>query len=447
MDARCWLEAFFGRKPEPQTGLTIGRTPGHRLPIVASDEVLRSHLAISGKHGLGITVQLEQMLRQQTERGRGWFYFDTFDDNELLERMATYAREQGREDEFYVIDVCNPEKSHGYAVLRSGAPDELAARAILTLPDVANSPGADFYRQQANYILTVLFAAIEASGRTIGMHDLAVLLTRLGDERVRNQLFDGIPAGHHARHTLTLMLDHFRRDDGSFDESKLKGSLGGIGGRLALLSSGLLGRVADAPQPEVEFADILMQNKMCYVKMSLLDSDHAQHVLARLLTHDFFTAIDSRATLPKRLRTPFLAVLNGFGSYGPVRARWFERARAAKVCMAPVLHGGWEALPKVDNVADLIAANTFSKVYFQQAGVASLPAASPGAEAGTLESLRIGEFLYREGSFTQRGTLAPSHDIFDARNPVSKGGFRPRRMQPVPSRERLEIADSDEVTS
>ncbi|MEX3984250.1 hypothetical protein AB4Y45_35425 [Paraburkholderia sp. EG287A] len=447
MDARCWIDAFFGRKPEPQTGLTLGLSRGTRAPVVVSDDVMRSHLAISGKVGVDISLLLERMLRQQTEQGRGWVYFDTFSDSDLLARMAQFAREQGREDEFYVIDLSEPEKSHAYAPLRSGTPDERASRAVLSLPLVVDNPGADFYRQEANYVLTVLLAAVEASGRVIGMRDLGLLPTRLGNERVLAQLLDGIPAGHPARGQLLLMLDNYRLGDGSLDEAKLKASLGGIGGRLFLLGDGPYRRVTDAVQPEVDFADILTQNKMCYVKMSPLDMEHTQPIIARLLMHDFFTAVDARARLPRRMRTPFLAVLNHFGSNGPIRATWFERARAMKVCMVPVLYGGWEAARNYSDVVDILAANTFSKVYFQQPGIASVPAADPGPEAGNLESLRIGEFVYREGAFTQRGVVPP-RDVSEAHTPVDARAFRPRRMQPVPAHARFELEDNpDEVTS
>jgi hypothetical protein len=450
MAARILFEAMFGRankENQPEQGLTFGYSvKGRQEPLLIADDVLRSHIAISGRNGNGIQLLNEQLLRQQTEQGRGWVFVDTFGDQEMLDRMAKYAKEHGRSDEFYVLDLGEPERSNSYSILHSGDPEEKAARVLRLLPSSPNNPGADFYRQQAWYLLTTVFAALAAAGKSIGLRELAFLLARLWDEEVVNQLLDVVPAGA-ARTQLLSLLDSFRDEAGELSIERLKQVSGGVSGRLySLCTNGSTRNVIDTEQPEIEFSDILLHNKMCYVKLPPVMGDQARLNLIRMVLHDIATSLEARARLPHRLRTPFLCLLECYDMYGlSVPSNLYERARAMRVALALVIRSEWDYLATLDEErVDILSGNTFTKVFFQQRQGKHLTGMLPALPAGTLDALQAGEFILYEGSDISHGRLEMAH-LMELKSGVP--AFKPRRMMPATAHERLKfvVPGVDEV--
>lgn len=442
MNVRSWFKALFGRtskETQSAQGLTLGYpAKGRQAPLLIADDVLRSHIAISGRNGNGIQLLNEQLLRQQTAQGRGWVFVDMFGDQEMLDRIAKYAKEQGRSDEFYVLDLGEPERSNSYSLLHSGDPQELAARVLRLLPSSPNNPGADFYHQQTYHLLTTVFAAFAAAGKSVGLRELAFLLARLWDEEVVKQLLDVVPAGAERAQLLTL-LDSFRGEDGILSRERLKQVAGGIAGRLySLCTNGSNRNVTEAEQPEIEFSDILLHNKMCYVKLPVMGKDQTLLDLARMVLQDIATSFEARARLPRRLRTPFLCLLECYDAYGlTVPSNLYERARAMRVALALVIRSEWDYLATLDEQrVDILSGNTFTKVFFQQHQGKHLTGMLPELPAGTLESLPAGEFILCDGSDISHGQLDPTQGIqLKAEVP----SFIPRRMAVAPSFERLKI--------
>ena len=443
MTAFSWVEAIFGRQRAvaPEGGLTIGHpVKGAREPLLIPDERLRDHIAISGRQGMGIQLLLEQLLRQQTAQGRGWIYVDPFADQDMLERTAQYARELGRGDEFYVLDLDRTEKSNSYSLLHEGAPDERAARVLRALPP-ANDPGAEFYRQQAHYLLTTIFAAAEAAGKSIGLADLTKLLWHLDDAAVEAQLLEGVPEGI-ARASLVTMLDAYRQGNGAVSAERLRNVAGGVAGRLAVISqSGIPEQVLDDPAPELVFSDILKHNKMCFVKLPVMEKDSLMQAVTRMVLHDVFSAFDARAAIPRRARTPFLCLMESFDAYGlHMRTNAWSRARRMHVCMVPVIRTDLDHLAAIDGDAlfDFMA-NTFTKLWFWQAHGALAGGWLDTLEPGALDTLQAGECILNIGPSAVRARLAPHH-LFEGAPPEQGGGFTPRAMVRAAPHRRLAVA-------
>ncbi|BBI65800.1 hypothetical protein HSBAA_PA_4030 (plasmid) [Vreelandella sulfidaeris] len=129
-----------------------------------------------GQSGVGKTTLGEYILWQQTARGRGWLFIDAKIDRDTRDHLAYMAKVTGREDELYIIDVSDPDNANTYNPVLHGDPDEVASRLMNLIPSAENNPGADHYRQSANHALTVIIAALQASGQLYHFGDLSILL-------------------------------------------------------------------------------------------------------------------------------------------------------------------------------------------------------------------------------------------------------------------------------
>jgi len=401
---------FGSKREQPLTGrLVLGREiAGANNVISIDDATLGKHLFVSGRTGSGVTVLTEQMLMQQTEQGRGWIYLDHAADEAMLARMTAQAQKHGREDEFLVLDMHTPESSNSYAILGSGSPEERAVRVLQLLPSAENNPGADFYRQTAYAMLAPLFAAIDATGKVIGLRDLALLVGQLDEAAVLREFLDNVPVAHESRAELLAAIETAKRDN-----RLVKEVLGGISGRLYLLSTLKMPNLLDAAAPQIVLSDVLAHNKMLYVRLPLMHKDSVTTTIARLVMHDIVTSVFARTRTPARLLKPFLVVMTGFSAYGlsgsshaALTSAAFSHARAMRVALVPVVDGGWTQLAQLsEDGADALCGNTFSKIYFSQPQDERTARMHTELQPAALDKLSLGEFMMWKGSAVHRGLL------------------------------------------
>jgi intracellular multiplication protein IcmO len=166
----------FGEFMPNQGGLRIGYTRDNAMPLDIEDNFLQRHTAIIGQSGVGKTTLGEYLLWQQVCRGGGYVFIDAKLDADTRDKLAFMNALVGRADDFYVLNVDQPHNSHSYNPILKGDSDEVASRLLNLLPSAENSPGADFFRQQAMYALTVLPAALMSAKRRYNFNDLAILM-------------------------------------------------------------------------------------------------------------------------------------------------------------------------------------------------------------------------------------------------------------------------------
>jgi hypothetical protein len=392
--------------------LVLGReSRGTNDVISIDDSTLQNHLFISGRTGSGVSVLLEQILTQQTEQGRGWIYLDHDADDAMLARMTVQAQKHGREDEFLVLDFHTPGSSHSYDVLRSGTPEERAGRLLQLLPGSENNPGADFYRQTAYAVMAPLFAAIDATGKAIGLRDLASLVAQLDDETVLREFLEHVPARHAARTALLAAIDGAKQESGL-----VKNVLGGLSARIFLLSTLKLRNLLEAAAPQIVLSDVLSHNKMLYVRLPLMQKDTVTTTIARVVMHDIVTSLSARNHTPARLLEPFLVVMTGFPAYGlsghshpAIHASAYSLARAERVTLVPVVDGGWSQLSQVSEYGTAaLCGNTFSKIYFNQPRDEMTTRLHTELQSESIENLSLGEFMLWKGNTVHRGLLGNS---------------------------------------
>ncbi|MBK3779960.1 type IV secretion system DNA-binding domain-containing protein [Paraburkholderia aspalathi] len=368
------MEGFVLRsdKPFPQTaglgGLRIGYTKDKSMPLDIENDKLMRHLAIIGQSGVGKTVLGMNLLWQQTARGGGWLFIDAKLDKDVRDQLAYMARVFGREDEFYVMNVDDPENSNTYNPILNGDPDSIASRLMNLLPSSDNNPGSDFYKQQANYALIVLIGALQAANKRYTFMDLAIMLQSAAAIGKVESL---VPLDSQAFMVLQVFLDTFKKQDKSgikVDVDKLKNILGGMSGRIAQFAQGKFGKVFNTTTPEIDLTDIVKNNKMCYVMLPTMEKDLQALNLGKMVLSDLRTTVAQMQGLTKseRPNPPFICFADEMGSYVmPGISRVFEQARSAGIMMIPAFQTFANLATVSPEFEEMIIGNTWTKCFFK----------------------------------------------------------------------------------
>lgn len=367
-------ENFVLRSDEvfPETmglgGLRLGFTKDQKLPLDIENDKCQRHIAIIGQSGVGKTVLGMNLLWQQTARGGGWLFIDAKLDKDTRDQLAYMAKIHGREDEFYVLNVDDPDNSNSYSPLINGDADEIASRLLNLLPSSETSPGSDYYRQSANYALTALVGALQAANMRFTFMDLAIMLQSAAAIAKVESL---VPLDSPAYMVLQVFLDTFKKKDKAgiaVDVNKLKEVLGGMSGRIAQFAQGKFGRVFNTTTPEIDLTEIVRSNKMCYVMLPTMGKDTAALNLGKMVLSDFRTAVSKMQALPKaeRPNPPFMCFADEMGSYVmPGIARVFEQARSANIIMIPAFQTFANLAALSPEFEEMVVGNTWTKVFFK----------------------------------------------------------------------------------
>jgi hypothetical protein len=398
----------FGEFMPTQGGLRIGYTRDNGLPLDVEDNFLQRHTAIIGQSGVGKTTLGEYLLWQQVCRGGGYVFIDAKLDADTRDKLAFMNALVGRADDFYVLNVDQPHNSHTYNPILKGDSDEVASRLLNLLPSAENSPGADFFRQQAMYALTVLTGALKSAKRRYNFNDLAILMQsdRALESLLRLPMEDGV------RMSLEVFLNQFRKKDKTgtiIDVDKVKTTLGGMAGRIAQFAQGKFGEVFNTYTPEIDLTDIVRNNKCLYVMLPTMGKDQAALNLGKMILSDLRTAVYNVQGIRKELRPkpPFLVFADEMGSYVMQGiARLFEQARSAGICMIPAFQTFANLRAISPDFEDIIIGNTWNKVFFKFASKDSPETAAEimGKVKKNIRSLSVSQ---NEGTSAQNLRATP----------------------------------------
>lgn len=399
-------------------GLRLGFTKDTGRPVDINNDKCMRHLAIIGQSGVGKTVLGMNLLWQQTARGGGWLFIDAKLDKDTRDQLAYMTRVFGREDEFYVMNVDDPENSNTYNPLLNGDPDEIASRLLNLLPSSDNNPGSDYYKQSANYALTVLVGALQAADKRYTFMDLAIMLQSAAAIGKVETL---VPLDSPAFMVLQVFLDSFKKKDKSginVDTDKLKQILGGMSGRIAQFAQGKFGRVFNTTTPEIDLTDIVRNNKMCYVMLPTMGKDTAALNLGKMVLSDLRTAVAKMQGLTKaeRPNPPFMVFADEMGSYVMQGiSRVFEQARSAGVMMIPAFQTFANLASVSPEFEEMIIGNTFTKVFFK---LGSVDSATKAADLIGQEK----KFQYSVSSSKSESNSADNLRVTPESNSSASGG-------------------------
>ncbi len=221
-----------------------------------AEELLRRQVLLSGGSAEQRYSSLRQLVAAQTRRGS--LLFVDLAEQPLLHQFTEWVQTTSPSLRPITFDV---QAASQYSVNQlEGTDEDLMANAILHAlpPSKANSPGADFYRQQANWALTVLCAALLAAGERVTLIRLGHLLREPARELplLLSQVPQGAPhqalvsfmalfsKGKPNEYPMQWQLMQERKLAGEpiesappLDEARLNTLLGGLVGRLAQVNT------------------------------------------------------------------------------------------------------------------------------------------------------------------------------------------------------------------
>ncbi len=350
-------------------GIRLGYTRDHSHPLDVENDLIMRHTAIIGQSGVGKTTLGEFLLWQQIVRNGGFIFIDAKLDFDTRNKLAYMMEITGRGDQFYVLNVSDPDNSNTYNPILEGDQDEIASRLLNLLPSAENSPGADYYRQSANYALTVLVGAMKAANMRYHYGDLTILLQ---SPRALAELERMIPPGPE-RATFQVFIDQYKRKPPGggpiqIDLNQLKQVLGGMSGRIAQFAQGQFGKVFNNYAPEIDLFDIIINGKGLYVMLPTMAKDTAALNLGKMIMSDLRSAIAKVQALTKSMRPnpPFMVFPDEMGSYVmPGISVMFEQARSAGISMFPAFQSFANLTTVSPDFADRIIQNTWNKVFFK----------------------------------------------------------------------------------
>lgn len=356
-----------------QGGYRLGLTRDLHKPVDIEDDLAMRHTAIIGQSGVGKTVLGESMLWQQTARGGGWLFVDAKLDRGTRDHLAAMMRILGREDDFLVLDSSDAGNSNYYNPILRGSGDEVASRLMNLLPVAEDNPGADHYRQAANYALSVIVSCLKACNMVYHFGDLSILLqspSALADLE-RRTAAAGTRQGHEAARGMQVFLDQYRamtKSGPQIDMKRIKDTLGGMAGRIATFAQGDFGAVMNHVNPDIDLTDAIMNNKCVYMMLPTMAKDTAALNLGKMIVSDLRSSVAEVQDLPeyRRPNPPFMAFLDEMGSYVLYGVKTlFEQARSAQICMMPGFQAFANLAVVTEDFAEIIIQNTWNKALFK----------------------------------------------------------------------------------
>lgn len=379
LNFRSSPQPIRARRDEPvRDALLVGYTTDRGLPVWASYTDLMGHMVVKGQSGVGKTVGQSGLMFQHILNGGGVLFMDgklDYDTLEMIHQMMVWA---GREGDLRVINPGKPAISNTYNPIQDGDPDEVAARALSLIPDTSNSPGADHFRQQANQGIATLVAALQRTGLAYNFIDLTILLQSAAALDYLERILWREAPDAPERINLSIFLNQFRRGKGINLEA-LKGTFGGIGGRLYMFGTGKFGEVTNHYNPQVRLFDDLLAQRVIYVMLPTMGKAEAASNFGKMVTGDMRTAVSWLQDLPKPQRPwpPTFGFFDEAGSY--ITKSWdrlFEQSRSSHSILAPAFQTDANLEAISEELKEMVEGNTWLKMYYKLGTQATAEAAA-----------------------------------------------------------------------
>lgn len=346
---------MFSRNQRPDnTGLVVGyKKPGHwwqpAVQLTLAPSVLRCHVLVTGAAGTGSYSLVTDLLRQQTQQGRGWVIVDPYGDYEVRDELHASAIAAGRGDAFHCLDF-RSDKSDAYSLLPEGQDTAVQVRKLLYWHGPSQAENA---HNRLTDVLTAILEVMKAANDAD--LTLATLRRVLSDFQLLSELPGCLSVEHPAALALTRVLAMHYGDTSqawhrAFDE-------------LRLLSAELGHAEAASTGVPVDFADILRNDKMCYVMLPVMDQSRSLEIRGQCVIDDVLAAVMQRH--PKQ--PEFLFAIREPSIFNPVRiGAYASPARAFGVSL--VLQQQDAAMLELLEGGEYITGNTATHIVFRHPG-------------------------------------------------------------------------------
>jgi intracellular multiplication protein IcmO len=263
--------------------LFVGFNFNSNAPTYLPHDQVGSAGLIFGAESAGWSDLDRLFIYQQIQRGGGLVLFDTTGRQDRLREVFRFCSQNNRTDDILIFNPADPAASNTYNVVLRGEPSKVAARVLTLVPSTASNPGADFYRQEANYGLTTVIDALQTAGLAYNTKDLAIVLQSHDVMRELEAMLKSTNPDHDATRNLSLLAD-------AGNGLREKQVYGGIAGRLFMFGTGKFGQVMNSYTPDIDLFSAVRSNKIVYVSIPKLGADQAALAIASMFSADLLDA-------------------------------------------------------------------------------------------------------------------------------------------------------------
>lgn len=381
-------------------GICVGYTTDTGEAVFIPYSHISQHIAINGSTGTGKSVLATSMMAQQMRNGGGLCFIDGKLSNKELLAVWQLACWAGRELDLLIINAGDPSMSNSINPILRGDPLEVTSRIMMLLPEVAG--GAEHYRNSALISLQVIVSAFQRIGQPYSFQDITACLQDFDAFKyIESKLQLEYPDSPETVAWFSLMKSFVKGKFFEFDAFRTL--LSGLAARLSQFSEGSFGQVMNSYNPEIDFEECILQNKIIYVMLPTMAKNEQSIALAKILIADMRTAISHFQRLPAHLlpNPPFMILPDEAGSYiDETWGRIFEQARSSKIFLAPCYQTYANLKPNgLDTLSEVVMGNTLFKIFFKQLSTLSAQQAADeiGLHKQTALALGSGEGISSSG--------------------------------------------------
>ena len=381
-------------------GICVGYTTDTGEAVFIPYSHISQHIAINGSTGTGKSVLATSMMAQQMRNGGGLCFIDGKLSNKELLAVWQLACWAGRELDLLIINAGDPSMSNSINPILRGDPLEVTSRIMMLLPEVAG--GAEHYRNSALISLQVIVSAFQRIRKHYSFQDITACLKEFDAFKyIESKLQLEYPDSPETVAWFSLMKSFVKGKFFEFDAFRTL--LSGLAARLSQFSEGSFGQVMNSYNPEIDFEECILQNKIIYVMLPTMAKNEQSIALAKILIADMRTAISHFQRLPAHLlpNPPFMILPDEAGSYiDETWGRIFEQARSSKIFLAPCYQTYANLKPNgLDTLSEVVMGNTLFKIFFKQLSTLSAQQAADeiGLHKQTALALGSGEGISSSG--------------------------------------------------
>lgn len=213
------------------------------------------HEFLIGKSGQGKTEAILSRIAQQMSRGDGLLFADPKPTKKTTQAIYNLALSYGREQNFRLLDIHNPDMSHTANFMLEGSADE----ATSTISSIFGSgpsenDSSEHFRQQLLSAVSNRIGCIKKMGKAYNPMDLYILLT---NPNAMQWLIHNTPQSQELM-APTIEVDSYivtKRDRREFNQMRLQEQVGGGATRLFSYGTGKLGQMMNTYSPQFNMHD------------------------------------------------------------------------------------------------------------------------------------------------------------------------------------------------
>lgn len=288
---------MYGMSPDVSYfAKTNFRNKGKRFGIRQTDRLY--HLFVVGKTGAGKTTLIENVIRQDSEAGRGLAYIDPHGDS--ASRIAASVPDHRKQDLIY-INAPDSEQPYGCNPIRPVSPDKRALVASGVMAVFKRQWDGNSWGVNLEHILrNALLALLDMPYATLS--DISRLLS---DEAFRREVTARIKNPQ-----VRVFWEQEFEAAGFNRPSALGPVLNKVG---AFLSNPLLFRMLTIPKQQVSFRKVMDERKILIVNLAKGQiGEDASNLLGGFIVTMLTQAAFSRADQPEQERVPFAMFFDEF---------------------------------------------------------------------------------------------------------------------------------------